>query len=79
VKGGNDLNTTLKELRVRKKLLQRDVAKKCNITPTYLYLLETGARSPSVNLIYKLCSVYNCDIRTLFSALQVTKRKYESK
>lgn len=67
------MNANLKDLRLKRKLLQREVAEKCNITTNYLQMLEAGTRSPSVKLIYKLCAVYNCDIRTFFMALQLTK------
>jgi transcriptional regulator with XRE-family HTH domain len=46
--------TTLREARLRALLSIRQLARKAGMSPTTIYLLESGQRSPQLLTIYKL-------------------------
>jgi transcriptional regulator with XRE-family HTH domain len=46
--------TTLREARLQALLSMRQLARKAGISPTTIYLLESGQRSPQLLTIYKL-------------------------
>jgi transcriptional regulator with XRE-family HTH domain len=46
--------TTLREARLQALLSMRQLARKAEISPTTIYLLESGQRSPQLLTIYKL-------------------------
>ena len=46
--------TTLREARLQALLSMRQLARKAGLSPTTIYLLETGQRSPQLLTIYKL-------------------------
>ena len=46
--------TTLREARLQSLLSMRQLARKAGISPTTIYLLENGQRSPQLLTIYKL-------------------------
>jgi transcriptional regulator with XRE-family HTH domain len=46
--------TTLREARLQALLSMRQLARKAELSPTTIYLLETGQRSPQLLTIYKL-------------------------
>jgi len=48
--------TTLREARLQALLSMRQLARKAGISPTTIYLLESGQRSPQLLTIYKLIS-----------------------
>lgn len=66
---------TLKELREKRKLDPPYVAENCNITLSYLYMLENGERNPSDKLKVKLAKLYKVSKATIFLAAQSTKCK----
>jgi transcriptional regulator with XRE-family HTH domain len=46
--------TTLRQARLQALLSMRQLARKAEISPTTIYLLESGQRSPQLLTIYKL-------------------------
>lgn len=64
---------TLKELRLRQKLTQQNVAKLTETTTTYISLLENGHKNPSDKLKEKLAELYKCKIGDIFLAIKLTK------
>ena len=46
--------TTLREARLQALLSMRQLARKAGLSPTTIYLLESGQRSPQLLTIYKL-------------------------
>jgi transcriptional regulator with XRE-family HTH domain len=46
--------TTLREARLQALLSMRQLARKAELSPTTIYLLESGQRSPQLLTIYKL-------------------------
>ncbi len=46
--------TTLREARLQALLSMRQLARKSGLSPTTIYLLETGQRTPQLLTIYKL-------------------------
>ena len=64
---------TLKELREKARMTQKEVATVANIKVNYLSMLENGHRNPSDNLKKKLASIYKCNVADIFLALETTK------
>ncbi len=55
----------LKKLRCERSLLQKDIAKYLGITVAAYSLYETGKRTPSIDVLKKLCKFYNIDMDLL--------------
>lgn len=68
---------TLKELREKRKLDLPYVAENCDISLSYLYMLENGERNPSDKLKVKLAKLYKVSETTIFLAAQSTKCKMD--
>jgi transcriptional regulator with XRE-family HTH domain len=49
----------------RGKLTRQQVAEACGVGYTAIYNIETGANLPSADLLAKLCTLYNKDLRDL--------------
>lgn len=57
--------SNLKKLRCERRLLQKDIAKYLGITVAAYSLYETGKRTPSIDVLKKLCKFYNIDMDLL--------------
>lgn len=57
--------SNLKKLRCERSLLQKDIAKYLGITVAAYSLYETGKRTPSIDVLKKLCKFYNIDMDLL--------------
>lgn len=49
----------IKELRIERNLTQKEVAQGCNLTPTCICQLETGARNPTGSTIKELAKFFD--------------------
>lgn len=63
---------TLKQLRLKSKMTQEDVAKSAGITKDYVSMLERGERRPSDKLKDVLANIYKVDSVQIFLATQRT-------
>lgn len=63
---------TLKELRLKQKLTQKEVANYTKTTITYISLLENGHKNPSDKMKEKLAILYKCSVGDIFSAVKFT-------
>lgn len=62
------LDKNIKKLRTRKSLSQRELAKRANIAPSYIALLETGDReNPSLNILVSIARALEVDIFDLLN------------
>ena len=50
----------LKDLRLKRKITQNDVAKCLGISPSIVSSYETGERTPSVEILMSLAAFYRC-------------------
>jgi transcriptional regulator with XRE-family HTH domain len=55
-----DLNNRLKELRIKSKLTQEQLAKYLDVDQSMVTKLENGTRTLNVTLIDKICSLFGC-------------------
>jgi transcriptional regulator with XRE-family HTH domain len=55
-----DSNNRLKELRIKSKLTQEQVAKYLDVDQSMVTKLENGTRTLNVTLIDKICSLFGC-------------------
>ncbi len=55
----------LKEIRKGKKINQTNLAKSAGITQTYLSLIETNKRNPSIELVENICIELDCELRII--------------
>ena len=60
---------TLKKLRTKKGLSQRELSKQINVTRTAITKWESGSRLPDVAMIKRLSEVLGVDVSTLLSAV----------
>lgn len=58
----------LKKARLETGLTMKEISKKLDITENYLYMLETGVRTPSLSLSKKISEFYGKSIDELFFA-----------
>lgn len=61
-----DLGKFLRTIRGNLGYSTYDVNKLCNISPSYLSLIETGKRKPSATILKKLAPIYNIDYIDLY-------------
>ena len=55
----------LKEIRRGKKINQTNLAKSVGITQTYLSLIETNKRNPSIEMVENICIELDCELRII--------------
>lgn len=55
----------LKELRIQKKLTQKQVADKLCVSESTVCLYEKGQRTPNIDMLLKYASIYNCTLDEL--------------
>ncbi|MBQ9885654.1 MAG: helix-turn-helix transcriptional regulator [Lachnospiraceae bacterium] len=56
----NDLPKKLKELRLKYRLTQKEVALQLDISPSIVSSYETGERTPSTEVLLALSYLYKC-------------------
>lgn len=56
----------LKELRLKKKLSQKELAEELGITQEAVSFLETGKRNPSYELLKKISKYFDVSVDDLF-------------
>ncbi len=64
----------LKDLRIRKGLTLRALAKEVGLSPAYLNQIENGVKIPSFKTLKKLASYYNLEVKEL--VVSERERKY---
>ena len=69
---------TLKDLRLKRKLTQKEASEEFDITPEYLSMLERGDRNPSDELKEDMARVYKTTVANIFLAIKETKRFKET-
>lgn len=63
---------TLKEIRLLRGYTRKQVAKAIDISKDYLYMIESGKRTPSDKIKNKLAEFYNVPVVQIFLATQRT-------
>ena len=58
----NNLSTRIKELRTSKKLTQKELAETLNISTVSVSSYETGAKTPSLDMVMNIAQKYNVSI-----------------
>lgn len=51
----SDVANRIKDLRTKKGLSQNALANLAGVSPTYIYQLEKGEKSPTVDYLYTIC------------------------
>lgn len=69
------LGNSLKELREKSDYNQSDIAEKLNVTQANVSLYEKGTRLPSMNVLYKYSTLFNCDFNKLIESRIETIKK----
>lgn len=67
---------TIKELRIKRNLTQRETAKLLDITKEYLSMIECGTRNPSDALKEKMSKLYKVSITEIYNSLKKTKSNF---
>ena len=65
---------TLKELREKNNLTQKEVSEKLGVNKNYISMIENGTRNPSDKMKNELAKIYKCTVVDIFLSIQTTKR-----
>ena len=65
---------TLKQLREKNELTQKEVSEKLGVNKNYISMIENGSRNPSDKMKNKLAKIYKCSAVDIFLSTQTTKR-----
>lgn len=71
------LGIRLKALRKRKELNQSELAKKCGLSLTFLSLLETGDRLPSLDSLKTICDTLKISLSEFFDDRELGVEKHD--
>lgn len=61
-----EIGRAIKNLRVSKGVKQRELSDLCNITQTYLSLIENGKKKPNIGLIEKISTNLEIPLPVMF-------------
>ena len=67
------MKKSLKEIRINKDLLQKDIAKAIGISPAFYSLIESGDRMPSMKTAKNIASCLSLTMDGFYEALQIFK------
>lgn len=70
------LSITLKEYRIKNNLSQEELASRCSLDRTYISLLETCKRKPTLNVIFNICQHLNIRPSAFISHVEVLMESY---
>lgn len=73
VKSKFSITPTIRIRRSERHWTQEQLAKKLELTPAYIHLLENGKRQPSLEIIVKLLDIFECGFRELFLVSRTTE------
>lgn len=65
---------TLKELREKNNLTQKEVSERLGVNKNYISMIENGTRNPSDKMKNELAKIYKCTVIDIFLSIQATKR-----
>lgn len=60
----------IRSARVNKKIMQKELAKKLDITPAYYCQIENGKRNTDFFLAMKICDILELDLNDFVRALK---------
>ncbi len=63
----NEIGLRIKTLREKKELSQNGLANKAGISPTYIYQLERGEKSPTIEYLEFICEALDITLEDFFS------------
>lgn len=65
--------TKIKQIRVRKKMTQLELASKIGIEDSSLRRIESGKTNPTLKTIYRIASAFEIEVEEIFSFTNVTQ------
>lgn len=65
------LSIALKEYRIKNNLSQEELASRCSLDRTYISLLETCKRKPTLNVIFNICQNLNVKPSVFISHVEI--------
>jgi transcriptional regulator with XRE-family HTH domain len=77
-----DVCKKIKEIRVKKKMTQLELASKIGIDDSSLRRIESGKTNPTLKTIYRIASAFEIEVTEIFSftiVTQTTEDKQEEK
>jgi putative transcriptional regulator len=60
------LGKRIKELRLKKKILQTEIAYRCGFDKSNYNTIEAGKRNPTITSLLKICQALNIQLKELF-------------
>jgi transcriptional regulator with XRE-family HTH domain len=71
----NKLSYILKELRIKYKMNQTEIAKQINVSQRAYSFYETGEREPKIDTLIKLSNIYGIPIDVLVGKYELPQRE----
>lgn len=68
------MEMNLKDIRISKDLMQKDIAKISGVSSPYYCLLEKGERVPSMKTAMRIASALNLTLDEFYKALMITTK-----
>ena len=65
------IEARIKEIRVKRKLTQEQLAEKTEINPKYLSSIERGLENPTFNTFFKLSESMDVSLDDIFNQVQI--------
>jgi transcriptional regulator with XRE-family HTH domain len=65
------IGARIKEIRVKRKLTQEQLAEKIEINPKYLSSIERGLENPTLNTFQKLSESLDVNLENIFNHVQI--------
>lgn len=69
--------TSLKEIRIKKRMTRKELATRSKISEAYLSMIENKKRIPTVEVINNIANALNCKPNIIFLSLNLTESKME--
>jgi transcriptional regulator with XRE-family HTH domain len=61
-----NIGTTIKELRQQQGIKQKNLAERCNITPSYLSQIEKNQKEPTLSVLKSISEVLDTSLTMMF-------------
>ncbi len=74
----SDVGNRIKELRIRKGWTQNRLATEAGISPTYIYQLESGQKSPTIEYLSHICFALGVTLGEFFDDGTKAERRVEN-
>lgn len=73
-----EVGERIRFFREKKKMTKNELANRAGVSPTYIYQLEKGEKSPTVEYLGYVCEALGVSLNVFFSSSAVSFNKLDS-